>query len=252
MATRCSGLSWMVWTWLPSGSWTVARSMLSSTGLFIAPHRWGEARPVLRNQGLRRKTEQRQCDKVRPQVRFRLPPTVITVATLLLWWRTNARSMAGGRYRPGGGHVDRGRRGVHAWVQPDGTWWVNNAGAVQGYDGVLVVDTCATESRTRRFLDALGSATRGAPVRWAVNTHQHGDHTHGNSLLPAETVIIGPSPTLPGSRWIWWPRRPTRWSGTVARCPPMSSLGHTFSQHLECTSDMHWSRFVEISANMRQ
>ena len=74
MATRCSGLSWMVWTWLPSGSWTVARSMLSSTGLFIAPHRWGEARPVLRNQGLRRKTEQRQCDKVRPQVRFRLPP----------------------------------------------------------------------------------------------------------------------------------------------------------------------------------
>src|SRR5690625_1384603 len=120
MATRCSGLSWMVWTWLPSGSWTVARSMLSSTGLFIAPHRWGEARPVLRNQGLRRKTEQRQCDKVRPQVRFRLPPTVITVATLLLWWRTNARSMAGGRYRPGGSHVDRGRRGVHAWVQPDG------------------------------------------------------------------------------------------------------------------------------------
>ena len=81
--------------------------------------------------------------------------------------------------------------GVHAWVQPDGTWWVNNAGAVQGDDGVLVVDTCATESRTRRFLDALRSVTRGAPVRWAVNTHQHGDHTYGNSLLPAETVIIG-------------------------------------------------------------
>lgn len=81
--------------------------------------------------------------------------------------------------------------GVHAWVQPDGTWWVNNAGAVQGDDGVLVVDTCATEPRTRRFLDALRSVTRGAPVRWAVNTHQHGDHTYGNSLLPAETVIIG-------------------------------------------------------------
>ena len=25
----------------------------------------------------------------------------------------------------------------------------------------------------------------------AVNTHQHGDHTYGNSLLPAATVLIG-------------------------------------------------------------
>lgn len=81
--------------------------------------------------------------------------------------------------------------GIHAWVQPDGTWWVNNAGAVEGEDGLLVVDTCATASRTRRFLDVLGSTTHGAPVRWAVNTHQHGDHTYGNSLLPAETVLIG-------------------------------------------------------------
>ncbi len=81
--------------------------------------------------------------------------------------------------------------GVYAWVQPDGTWWVNNAGAVAGKDGLLVVDTCATETRTRRFLGALGSATADAPIRWAVNTHQHGDHTYGNSLLPDSTVLIG-------------------------------------------------------------
>jgi cyclase len=31
--------------------------------------------------------------------------------------------------------------GVHAWVQPDGTWFVNNAGAVTGEDGTLVIDT---------------------------------------------------------------------------------------------------------------
>lgn len=81
--------------------------------------------------------------------------------------------------------------GVHAWVQPDGTWWVNNTGAVTGADGTVVVDTCATDVRTRRFLGALTGAVPGSPLRMAVNTHQHGDHTYGNSLLPAHTVLVG-------------------------------------------------------------
>jgi cyclase len=81
--------------------------------------------------------------------------------------------------------------GVHAWVQPDGSWWLNNSGVVAGDDGVLIVDTCATAPRTRRFLAAVDAANGGAPIRLAVNTHQHGDHTYGNSLLPATTVIIG-------------------------------------------------------------
>ena len=81
--------------------------------------------------------------------------------------------------------------GIHAWVQPDGSWWVNNAGAVVDDNGVLVIDTCASAVRTRRFLAALDTATGGVPVRMAINTHQHGDHTYGNSLLPPTTVIIG-------------------------------------------------------------
>jgi cyclase len=89
------------------------------------------------------------------------------------------------------GHLVEVGDGVVAWMQPDGTWWLNNAGAVTGPDGTLVVDTCATEARTRRFLDALAEATDGAPLRYAVNTHEHGDHTYGNSLLPEDTVLIG-------------------------------------------------------------
>jgi cyclase len=88
--------------------------------------------------------------------------------------------------------------GVFAWVQPDGSWWINNAGAVTaiGGDGThdggtVIVDTCATHERTRRFLDAVDSATGRARIAMAVNTHQHGDHTYGNCLLPRETVIIG-------------------------------------------------------------
>jgi cyclase len=85
--------------------------------------------------------------------------------------------------------------GVFAWTQPDGTWWINNAGAVAGDDGLFLVDTCATEQRTRRFLDAV--ADRG-PVRMAVNTHLHGDHTYGNCLLPDATVIIAHEETRAG------------------------------------------------------
>jgi cyclase len=75
-------------------------------------------------------------------------------------------------------------------VQPDGSWWINNAGAVVGSDGIVLIDTCATEARTRRWLGALADATGNAPIRLAVSTHHHGDHTHGNSLLPDGVPIV--------------------------------------------------------------
>ncbi len=81
--------------------------------------------------------------------------------------------------------------GVYAWVQPDGTWWINNAGAVTDGDATVIIDTCATAERTRRFLAAVDDATGGAPVRWAVNTHEHGDHTYGNWLLPDQATLFG-------------------------------------------------------------
>ena len=81
--------------------------------------------------------------------------------------------------------------GVFAWVQPDGSWWVNNAGAIGTPDGVIVIDTCATERRTLAFLRALANQTKGAPITCAVNTHQHGDHTGGNeALLLANAEIV--------------------------------------------------------------
>jgi cyclase len=88
--------------------------------------------------------------------------------------------------------------GVHAWIQPDGTWWINNAGAVLGDDGVVLVDTCATRRRTERFLAAVDATSGGAPIRFAVNTHLHGDHTYGNALLPADTAIVAHEKTREG------------------------------------------------------
>lgn len=87
---------------------------------------------------------------------------------------------------------------VFAWIQPDGSWWVNNAGAVVGPDGVVLIDTCATRRRTERFLAAVDAATSAAPIRLAVNTHLHGDHCYGNALLPDSTVIVGHERTREG------------------------------------------------------
>jgi cyclase len=78
--------------------------------------------------------------------------------------------------------------GVYAYVQPDGTWWINNTGFVVGTSGALCIDTCATEIRTRAFLDSV-DVVAGAGRRTLVNTHHHGDHTNGNCLLPYATII---------------------------------------------------------------
>src|SRR3990172_1081214 len=79
--------------------------------------------------------------------------------------------------------------GIFAYVQLDGSWGLNNTGFLLGSDGVTVIDTCFTEARTRAFHDAIRTVT-DLPLRTIVNTHHHGDHTHGNFLFfPAATVI---------------------------------------------------------------
>jgi cyclase len=78
--------------------------------------------------------------------------------------------------------------GVYAYVQLDGSWGLNNSGFLVGRDGVTVIDTCFTERRTRALIDTIASIT-ALPLRTLVNTHHHGDHTHGNYLMPAATII---------------------------------------------------------------
>ncbi|MBE8525350.1 MBL fold metallo-hydrolase [Amycolatopsis sp. H6(2020)] len=80
--------------------------------------------------------------------------------------------------------------GVHAYVQPDGGWCLNNAGIITAPGaGAVVVDTAATERRAlalRDTVDRLAEGTR----RIVVNTHFHGDHVFGNAAFgPAATVI---------------------------------------------------------------
>ena len=77
---------------------------------------------------------------------------------------------------------------VFSYVQPDGTWFINNTGFIIGNSGVVSIDTTSTEFRNRAYIDAIASVT-SQPVKLLVNTHHHADHTHGNYLFPEATII---------------------------------------------------------------
>jgi cyclase len=78
--------------------------------------------------------------------------------------------------------------GVFAYVQPDGTWWINNTGFLVGRRRITAIDACATERRTRALQEAIGRVS-SAPVRTLINTHHHGDHTFGNYLFEDATIV---------------------------------------------------------------
>ncbi|MGW2922070.1 MBL fold metallo-hydrolase [Streptomyces angustmyceticus] len=80
--------------------------------------------------------------------------------------------------------------GVHAFVQPDGGWCLNNAGFVTDGDATLVVDTAATERRARLLRHRIAESGAPAP-RMVVNTHHHGDHTYGNCVFAPEATVVG-------------------------------------------------------------
>jgi cyclase len=80
--------------------------------------------------------------------------------------------------------------GVFAYIQLDGGWGLNNTGFIVGSDGITAIDTCFTERRSRALRDAIRSVS-GLPVSSLINTHHHGDHTHGNFVFLGEAAIIG-------------------------------------------------------------
>jgi cyclase len=79
--------------------------------------------------------------------------------------------------------------GVHAYLQPDGGWGLNNAGIIASPAGTTLIDTAMTTTRTARLRDAAASVANGRPVRTVVNTHHHPDHTFGNSLFADATIV---------------------------------------------------------------
>ena len=97
-------------------------------------------------------------------------------------------SVSTGNDASGPGRLEEVADGVFAYVQPDGSWMINNTGFLVARDGVTAVDACSTERRTRAFLGAVASVSP-LPVRTLVNTHHHPDHTAGNGLFAGATIV---------------------------------------------------------------
>jgi cyclase len=79
--------------------------------------------------------------------------------------------------------------GIHAYVQAPGGWCVSNAGIICDEGTTVLIDTVATERRTRCLRDAVMSVA--GPPSVVVNTHHHGDHVFGNALFAPPATVVG-------------------------------------------------------------
>jgi len=79
--------------------------------------------------------------------------------------------------------------GVYAAIAKPGGLASGNAGFVIGDDGVLIFDTFFTPAAIEELIGEIQSLTK-LPIKYAVNSHYHLDHTGGNQVLVARGVPI--------------------------------------------------------------
>ena len=79
--------------------------------------------------------------------------------------------------------------GVYAGIAKPGGLASGNAGFIVGDGGVLIVDTFFTPIAVEELIGEIGKLT-AQPIKYAVNTHYHLDHTGGNQVLAARNVPI--------------------------------------------------------------
>lgn len=79
--------------------------------------------------------------------------------------------------------------GVHAWLQPNGSWGESNAALIVGEGESLLVDTLWTPALTARMLDRMKRHTGAAPITRVVNTHADGDHWWGNEHFAGREIV---------------------------------------------------------------
>ena len=79
--------------------------------------------------------------------------------------------------------------GVYAAIAKPGGLASGNAGFIVGDGGVLVVDTFFTPVVIEELIGEIAKQTQ-QPIKYAVNTHYHLDHSGGNQVLAARGVPI--------------------------------------------------------------
>ena len=81
-------------------------------------------------------------------------------------------------------------KGVYAYLQPDGSWGLSNAGIVFEGDESLLVDTLFDLKLTREMLNSMRAELKAASsIDKLVITHANGDHFFGSELVGDAEVI---------------------------------------------------------------
>jgi cyclase len=53
------------------------------------------------------------------------------------------------------GNLNEIAQNVFSYIQPDGTWFINNMGLIVGKTEAISIDTTSTERRNRSYIDAI-------------------------------------------------------------------------------------------------
>lgn len=80
-------------------------------------------------------------------------------------------------------------RGVYAYEALRAPGFTTVSMIVVGSEGVLIADGQESPDATRAMLAAVATVS-DKPVRWMVVGSIHEDHTGGNEVLPADTVLV--------------------------------------------------------------
>jgi cyclase len=123
---------------------------------------------------------------------------------VLIAWAASAPQRSAAQVKDATARMEKLGDGVYAilhdhatldWPSETMQWPHSNVGVIVGDDGVLVVDSDYLPSRARADIALIRTVT-DKPVKYLVNTHWHGDHTHGNGVYRA----MFPNLTIVGAR----------------------------------------------------
>ncbi|MBI1810501.1 MAG: MBL fold metallo-hydrolase [Nitrospirae bacterium] len=83
--------------------------------------------------------------------------------------------------------------GVYSYVDTKNSTPQNsygaNAGIIIGREGIVVIDTLISAKEARRFIGDIRAISK-KPIKYVINTHNHLDHTFGNSEFKKLGAVI--------------------------------------------------------------
>ena len=122
--------------------------------------------------------------------------------------------------------------GVYAYLQPDGSWGLSNAGLITDSGVSCLVDTLYDLELTQEMLQTISTVTQNSVFDYLVVTHANGDHCYGNQLVKDAEII---STKACAEEMLLMP--PEMMAQIMAGAPQMGDLGQFL---IKCFGRYHY------------